>query len=156
MFFSLLAHFFLCFFHCKWRKHRMNIAIPLFGTRVSPRFAFAPRLMTVRVEEGALGEKTMIETDRWSVDERIDYLARQRVDMLICGGIDCAVARRLRQMGIRLYSWVSGEADDALQGHLQGELECGYMMGGGGRCCGRWQFRGRGCACSGSNPPWAE
>lgn len=126
----------------------MRIAIALFGTRVSPRFDYAPSLLVIDIEDGAAVRRREIATDLLPPAERIKRLAELAVETLICGGIDDASAGRLEEQGIALVPWVSGEADDALEGCLHGELVPGAMIGKGGHCCGRWRFRHRG-GCDG-------
>ena len=45
------------------------------------------------------------------------------VDALICGGIGGGARTALEAAGIKLYGGVSGQADDAVQALLSGQLE---------------------------------
>ena len=123
----------------------MKIAIALFGLRVSPRFDCAPAIRVVEIDGGEILDSKDVSAEKWDVLERIRKLSEMGAEVLICGGIDGFCAQQISAHGIRIYSWITGEADDALSCLLRGELESGFMMGSGGRCCGRWQFRrGRG------------
>ncbi len=128
-----------------------KIAIALFGSRVSPRFDCAPAFRVVETDDGKILNAEDISAEKWNVWDRIKKLSELGVETLICGGIDCFCAQQISRGGIRIYSWITGEADDALSCLLRGELESGFMMAPGGRCRGRWQFgqghgggRGRG------------
>lgn len=84
---------------------------------------------------------------------RIDTLIGLRIDVLVCGAISRPVHRLIAASGIRIHSFVSGEADKVLEALLSGKLEekpfsmpgCG--MGRNGQGCGRGagnRSRGRG------------
>ena len=120
----------------------MKIAIPLFNRRIAPRFDCAQSFLLAVVENGEVIEHEELPTSRWPPLERVDKLCDLAVDTLICGGIDKASARRLNFYRVRIYSWVTGRAEDALQSLIRGELELGIMVGSGGRRRGRWRFRG--------------
>ena len=127
----------------------MKIAIALFGSRVSPRFDCAPRFRIVETDDGEIRDTKEIDTDKCDVIDRIKKLAESGVDTLICGGIDGFSVSQLDYHGIKIYSWITGQADDALNCLLKGQLESGFMMAPGGRCGGRWRLgcnprRGRG------------
>ena len=137
----------------------MKIAIALFESRVSPRFDYAPAFRVVETDDGKILNTKDISAEKWNVWDRIKKLNELGVESLICGGIDGFSAQQLNLHGIRIYSWITGEADDALGCLLRGDLESGFMMGPGGQCCGRWQFgrghgggRGRGRRRQGLSP----
>ena len=115
-------------------------AIALFGTRVSPRFDCAPAFRVVETDKRQILNSKNVSVQEWSVMERVKGLSELGVKALICGGIDGFSAQQLSLHGIRVYSWITGEAEDALAALIKGELESGLMMAPGGRCCGRWQF----------------
>ena len=123
----------------------MKIAIAIFGTRVSPRFDFAPGFMLVEMTNGEIVSRREIPAEGWDGFERIKELAELAVETVICGAIDQFSLRQLEVRGIKVYSWITGEAEDALSSFQKGQLKSGFMMAQGGRCCGRWRFRqGRG------------
>lgn len=120
----------------------MKIAIALFGTRVSPRFDCAPVLRVVETDNGEILNIREISLEECNVMDRIKKLEELGIDALICGGIDVFSSGRLNFSRMKVYSWITGGADDALSCLLKGQLESGFMMAPGGRCCGRWRFRG--------------
>lgn len=121
----------------------VKIAIPLFERRVSPRFDWAQDFLLASVENGDIVKRQDLSASGWSRQERVKRLSELGVDTLICGGIDRFSARMLSFYRVRIYSWVTGMAEDALGSFLKGELESGTMVGSGGRPRGRWRFRGR-------------
>ena len=120
----------------------MKIAIPLFDRRIAPRFDCAQDFLLAVAENGEVIEHEELSATRWTPLERVEKLKDLNVDIVICGGIDNVSARRLNFYRVRIYSWVTGEAEDALQSLIRGELEPGIMVGPGGRRRGRWRFRG--------------
>ena len=120
----------------------MKIAIPLFNSRIAPRFDCAQDFLLAVAENGEVIEHEELSATRWTPLERVEKLKDLNVDIVICGGIDNVSARRLNFYRVRIYSWVTGRAEDALQSLIRGELELGIMVGSGGRRRGRWRFRG--------------
>lgn len=138
----------------------MRIAVFVFGSRVSPRFDVAQEILLVDRETPDATE-TRMSVGHWDPAERIGRLEQLGVDVVICGGIRRFQARELMSRGIRVFSWVTGEAEDAVACLLTGQLESGVMTGPAGPC-GRWKFRGgvrRGqggqeCGSGRSGGPW--
>lgn len=120
----------------------MKIAIPVFDKRISPRFDCAQRFVIAVVENGEVIEREELPAALWTPLERVKKLSDLGVDTLICGGIDEVSARRLIFHRVRIYSWVTGKAEEAIYSLLRGELESGIMVGPGGRRRGKWRFRG--------------
>jgi predicted Fe-Mo cluster-binding NifX family protein len=111
----------------------MKIAIPTFGTRVSPRFDCAQAVLIVNVEEGESAEHEELMASGWAPHERINKLLELGVDTIVCGGIDAWSAESLQSAGVTIYGWVAGEIDDVLAALLRGELDSEAVMGAGGR-----------------------
>lgn len=119
------------------------IIIPAFKGRISPRFDCAETFLLVRTEGGEIKGKNEINVNGRTPLERIGIIREHNADTLICSGIDRASARHIGFSGIRIYSWITGNTEDALNSFLKGELKSGAMMGPGGRQCGQWKFRNR-------------
>ena len=119
----------------------MKIAIPLFNKRISPRFDCAQGFLLASTENGRVLKREVFSAPLWSPPERVKKLREMGVDTVICGGIDEVSSRHLILHGIKVYSWETGLAENALQSYLKGELESGTMVGPGGRCRGIWRFR---------------
>ena len=118
----------------------IKVAIAVFGTRVSPRFDCAPGFEVIEISDGDVSARTQIDAQGMATPDRRKKLSELGVQTLICGGIDRRSAQQLESTGIKTYSWITGEAKDALTCLLNGKLESRSMMGSGGRCCGRWRF----------------
>jgi len=112
----------------------MKIAIPTFGTRVSPRFDCAQEVAIVTVDEGRRSERLELAASDWPPHERVHRLLELGVDTVICGGIDRCTTMTLQSAGVTIYGWVAGEVEDALEALLKGDLDQEAAMQGGGRC----------------------
>jgi len=125
----------------------MKIAIPLFGTRISPRFDHAPRvLLACTADSGKTVEQHEILFQGSSFNERAQQLIQAGVDVVICGGISTQTTAQLKANSIDVIAWVTGEAQHALRLFLQGRLKQGAMLCQGQRSK-RWRFcvQQRGC-----------
>jgi len=122
----------------------MKIAIPAFQSKVSPRFDTAQELVLLEVVDGNVihRERQPLQAD--SAAGKIKILLEQGVDTLICGGIDRLSQQQIGFNRIEVYSWVTGEIDDAVSCFLRNGLNSGTILGRNGKKEGRWQFRQRG------------
>jgi predicted Fe-Mo cluster-binding NifX family protein len=138
----------------------MNIAIPMFGTRVSPRFDGAPSVLLVRVTNGAIHGRVTESMEHVGGWQRARLLAGHNVDVLLCGGIRQSDYFSIVNAGIEVYPGLMGEADEVLDAYLKGNLSKASFCGAftpaaplrrrfrAGRC-----QRGRGYGGSGTEGP---
>lgn len=119
----------------------MEIAIPLFETRISPRFDCASKalLVTVDIEGKKIIETREIILQNNGISETIDQLKSSGVEVVICGGISNDMLDMLKGNNIEAIPWVTGDAQEALQLFLQGRLVTGAMLCPGRRIR-RWRF----------------
>jgi len=122
----------------------MRIAIPAFHTKVSPRFDTAQEFILVEVANGNVIDRERLPVKSRSISEKIKDLIEREVDTLICGGIDQLSMRQLSFNHIEVYSWITGEVEDAVTCFLRNELNSGIILGHNGKREGRWRFRRRG------------
>jgi predicted Fe-Mo cluster-binding NifX family protein len=111
----------------------MRVAIPTFGARISPRFDFAPSLLLLTLEGRQVKNRQEIALNPGDPWRRVEKLKELEVETLICGGIDCHSQQMLEENRIRLIPWVAGEAEEALQVFLNGNLRPGSTLWPG--CC---------------------
>lgn len=119
----------------------MKVAIPIFGPRVSPRFDFAPGLLLFTLEKGKVVERGEICLNPLNASQRVERLRELGIQALICGGIDGYSAQVLEASQIQVIAWVAGEAEEAMECYLRGELTPGLNICPG---FGRKRFRLRG------------
>jgi predicted Fe-Mo cluster-binding NifX family protein len=106
-----------CFSRSEGEKE-LIIAIPVFGSEVSPRFDCAKRILLAHVEEGRVGECQMCEMIETHPLHWAKILTHWKVQQVICGGIDDFSLRMLNGLGIRVNPWRSGNARQVLEKFL--------------------------------------
>ena len=110
----------------------MKIAIPTFGTRISPRFDHAPGCALFDIEGDKITGSTQLSCTGWRDIERVSRLIDAKVDVLICGALPNFLLGILTNNGIRVIPWIAGNTAEALSLFLQGRLEQGMVV-----CSGR-------------------
>jgi predicted Fe-Mo cluster-binding NifX family protein len=113
----------------------MKIAIPLFESRISPRFDFSPEIWIITVENGEAVNQERLPIANLNLPQRIEQITSSRVDKLICGGIDGFSLNQLGNRGIEVVHDIIGEAEVAFNLFLRGRLRPGF-------CCERRRGRG--------------
>ena len=124
----------------------MKVAVPLFGSRVSPRFGCAGEIMVAEIADGVVTATQMVPCSAMSPHQIAGHLAELGVSTLICGGINYQHEAMLLDRGITLIRGVGGEADAAVCAFAANSLAPGAAFP---RSCGR-RRRGR---CS---APWRQ
>jgi predicted Fe-Mo cluster-binding NifX family protein len=119
----------------------MRIAIPLFGTRISPRFDGASDVMLVwcGCPQDRPLRRHVVTLEGTDVIERIHQLAGLAVDLVICGGISNEESARLHAAGIDVIPWVTGDVREVLKLFRQGRLKTGMIVSPG-KQPERWEF----------------
>jgi len=127
----------------------VKIAIPVFHTKISPRFDQTQGFVLLETENGSVIAREKLTTKGWSVIAKMKQLVDLSVDTLICGGIDRASLQYLSFNGVKIYSWVTGEINDAVACFLDNRMKPGIILGDQGKMKGRWQFcKGRNHLCN--------
>jgi predicted Fe-Mo cluster-binding NifX family protein len=127
----------------------MKIAIPVFHTKISPRFDQTQGFVLLETENAGVVARENLTTKGWSVIAKMKQLVDLEIDILICGGIDRASIQYLSFNGVNIYSWVTGEIDDAVTCFLNNRMKPGIILGDQGKMKGRWQFcKGRNHLCN--------
>jgi predicted Fe-Mo cluster-binding NifX family protein len=101
----------------------MNIAIPIYGARVMPRFGCTREMMVVTVEDGRIVSKKPMTMTPEMFFALPAVLAAEQVSVLICGGIDPRFQQAILGQKIQLVWGVIGEWQDVLQAYLNGTLQ---------------------------------
>jgi predicted Fe-Mo cluster-binding NifX family protein len=122
-------------------EKEMKIAIPLFETRISPRFDCAPSLLLITTDDKAreIIERNEMVFQNINYIERINQLKTAGVDVVICGGISNEMQELFYRKNIGVIPWVTGDVKKALRLFMQGKLMPGAIL-----CPGRrirqWGF----------------
>jgi len=100
----------------------MKIAIPRYEEDVAPCFDYSVTIVVFTiVNKKVVEEKEFTISSQWPVD-RIRLLRDQKVDVLICGGIQDRFEAMVKGNGIEMISWVSGKVDELLDKYLNKKL----------------------------------
>jgi predicted Fe-Mo cluster-binding NifX family protein len=101
----------------------MNLAIPVYGSRVMPRFGFTRKIMVVTVEDGRIVSRKRLKMTPETLISLPAVLASERVSVMICGGIHPRFQQAIQGQNIQLVWGVVGEWQDVLQAYLKGTLQ---------------------------------
>lgn len=119
----------------------MIIAVTYADGQIFQHFGHTQAFKIYEVENDTVFAARIVEATGSGHGALSGFLADHRVDVLICGGIGGGAKAALSEAGIRLFGGVSGDADDAVEALLAGELEynpcvCCNHHGGEGHSCG--------------------
>ena len=106
----------------------MKVAIPRMGELVAPCFEYCSMMAVFTF--GPCGEAEQIDVPLRSREpyDRVRFLRDQKVDTLICGGMQGLYQTVLEASGFEVISWVSGPVEDLLALYLRGELTSGTEL----------------------------
>lgn len=128
----------------------LRIAVTYENGEVFQHFGHAEQFKVYEVEDGAIVEWNIVDTNGQGHSALADFLNQNMVDILICGGIGQGAKDALNEAGIQLYGGVTGNADAAVAAYLKGELKydanvaCSHHEHGEGHTCGN---HGEGHSC---------
>ena len=111
----------------------MKIAVPLFGSRISPRFGFCQEILLVTMEGDQETERKNISTEGLEIPQRIAQLKTLGVNTIICGGVNEFCLNQLSAMGFHVISGVMGEAEEVLTLFKKEDLSPGWCPPARGR-----------------------
>ncbi len=141
----------------------MKIAIPCEDGQIMQHFGHAKTFTIYTIEDIRPIEKETVTFDDTDHEKVANGLKSCGVDLVICGNIGAGAHAAIDNAHMLLVSGVSGNADEAVDSFLQGNLElmtggsgssadgCGAGCGGGCSACGA------GCGgCGSSHAPYTE
>ena len=101
----------------------MRIAVTFENGEVFQHFGHTERFKVYDIENGKVAVATIVNTNGSGHGALADILKKINVDTLICGGIGGGAKNALSEAGIKLYGGVSGNADQAVEQLLAGNLQ---------------------------------
>ncbi|MCD6217329.1 hypothetical protein J7L05_05650 [bacterium] len=101
----------------------MRIAIPTWQQRVSPLFDTAERIVIADVANGQITQMSEERIPNSSLNNRANYLAERKVDVLICGGISGIMVSLLMRWDINVISGTMGDINSVLDGYISNSLD---------------------------------
>ena len=139
--------------YAKGASH-MKIAVTYEDGRIFQHFGHTEQFKIYETADGRIVRAEVVDTNGSGHGALADFLMRQGVDALICGGIGGGAQAALAEADIRLYGGASGEADAAVNALLSGNLgydpdvHCSHHdheHGEGGHTCGSHGCGGHSC-----------
>ena len=106
----------------------MKVAIPRMGETVAPCFEYCATMAIFNIAESGVVELVDFPLQSREPFDRVRLLRDQKVDTVICGGMQAFYEDMLKAAGFEVISWVSGLVDDLLALYIQGELESGTEL----------------------------
>ena len=138
--------------HKQKGEPNMKIAVTYENGQVFQHFGHTQQFKIYEVAGDKIAGTEVIDTNGNGHGALAGFLMQRGVDTLICGGIGGGAQMALAAAGIRLYGGVSGEADEAVNALLAGNLgynpnvRCDhYDHGEGGHTCGDHGCGHHGC-----------
>lgn len=125
----------------------MRIAVTYEQGDVFQHFGHTEEFKVYEVEEGKVISSKIISSDGSGHSALAALLNDKGIDVLICGGIGGGAQAALSERGIELCAGASGNADEAVEAYLRGELvntgaNCDHH--GEGHSCGEHGCGGAG------------
>ena len=130
----------------------MKIAVTYENGGVFQHFGHSEQFKIYQVEEGTVVSSEVVGTDGNGHGALAGFLKGLGVKTLICGGIGGGARNALSEAGIELYPGASGDADQAVEALLNGNLDydpntmCNHHHEGGEHNC-----HGHGHSCGEHN-----
>lgn len=118
----------------------MNVAITVWGNRISPVFDSAQTLLIAEIWEDQIVDRKIQLFQANMFCRCLRLLEELNVQVLICGALCEGPVRMLEAQGIEVIPFVTGEAEKILEYYVQGKDLKEFAMPGCGhaRCC-RWR-----------------
>ena len=99
-------------------RQAVNIAMTIWGNRISPVFDSASTLMIAHVEGSKITQREIKSFDPKVSSQITSILNEYNVDALICGAITDVYSKPIEQSGVKLISFISGNADKVLGSYI--------------------------------------
>ena len=120
----------------------MKIAVTYEGGLIFQHFGHTAAFKIYEIENDEIKSAQVVDTNGSGHGALAGFLQEQGVNVLICGGIGGGAQVALANAGIQLFGGVSGDADEAVQALLAGQLSynpcvrCSHHDHGHDHACG--------------------
>ncbi len=127
-----------------------KVAIPIFGTRISPVFDSCLRVSVIEINGKRETWRDDIILNGFGLEKRLVILQEAGINTLICGGISGYSYNLLESAGIRVISGIAGDVVEVLRAFKEDRLDQpsfympGYCGGELGRRGKSGRYRGKG------------
>lgn len=119
----------------------MKIGVTYENGSVFQHFGHTEQFKIYEIEGKEILSTQVVDTNGSGHGALAGFLKEQEVDILICGGIGGGAKNALSEAGIELYPGVAGDADQAVEAFLRGDLDynpttsCNHHHEGGEHDC---------------------
>jgi len=115
----------------------MNVAITVWGNRISPVFDSAQTLLIAEIREDRVVDRKIQLFQPTMFNRCLKLLEELDVQVLICGALCEGPVRLLESHNVEVIPFVTGEAEKILECYVQGKDLAEFAMPGcgHGRCC---------------------
>ena len=132
----------------------MKIAVTYDNGNIFQHFGRTEFFKVYQVEDDQIVSSEVIGSNGVGHGALAGLLADQDVDVLICGGIGGGAQAALQEAGVELCAGAQGDADQAVEAYLKGELvstgaNCDHHHGEGHSCGSHEEGRSCGSGCGG-------
>ncbi|MCR4805661.1 MAG: FKBP-type peptidyl-prolyl cis-trans isomerase [Clostridia bacterium] len=100
----------------------MKIAVTYENGQVFQHFGHTQQFKVYDVQDGKVASSRIFDSDGSGHEALAGLLKDRAIDVLICGGIGGGAQQALQEQGIELCAGASGDADEAVEAYLRGEL----------------------------------
>jgi len=100
----------------------MKIAVTYDNGMIFQHFGHTETFKVYEIEDNQIVKETIVGSNGQGHGALANLLAKNAIDILICGGIGGGAQMALKSAGIQLYGGVSGDADAAVDAYLAGKL----------------------------------
>lgn len=133
----------------------MKIAVTYEAGLVFQHFGHTAQFKIYEVENNEVKSAQIVDAAGFGHGALAGFLLQQGVQVLICGGIGGGAQMALANAGIALYGGVQGDADEAVEALLSGQLmynpnvRCDHHDHDHGHACGSHGCGSHGCGSHG-------
>jgi len=106
------------------------VAIPRMGETVAPCFEYCATMAIFNIADSGAVEQVDFPLKSREPFDRVRLLRDQKVNTVICGGMQSFYEDLLKASGFEVISWVEGAVEDLLALYIRGELEPGTELSG--------------------------
>lgn len=112
----------------------MKVLITVWNGRISPVFDVAKEGLLIIVENGEVVSKGAVSIVYGTCMHKVAFVISEKIDVLICGAVSRRVEMELIDKGVFVYSFISGDIDEVIDGFIHNRLtNSGFAMPGCGR-----------------------
>ncbi len=101
----------------------MKVAVTYNNNEIFQHFGHSEQFKIYDIEDNKIVNSEIVNTQGAGHGAIVQFLVNNNVDTLICGGIGGGAKNALAENNIKLFGGVSGNADDAVNALISGNLE---------------------------------